>query len=166
MSADTLNPPPGYDGPLDPHLSMTALSPPGVNRRWKCKDCGQEGIFFDFQQGGCAGAPKENCKHCGYGPVCAHDCPGLLAILEELPVIGQSLLPAGHPLKRRLPFDPPAYEAWAKAQAALLDAIELALDKDDVSRARVLVHGRFAMAKECGIDTVITGRVPGETHLI
>jgi hypothetical protein len=83
--ANKLNPPPGYDGPLDPHNHLRALSPPGTpNRRWKCVDCGAESDDCDALLGG-PGCTKEhqNCPDCGHGPVCSLECLGMARIFSD-----------------------------------------------------------------------------------
>jgi len=75
--------PPWYDGPPDPHVSLIHLRGPdgGYKDRWRCSDCGKEGTCTEMcLKGGCT-YKQGPCKHCGYAPVCAANCPGIGEVL-------------------------------------------------------------------------------------
>ena len=50
-----------------------------------------------------------------------------------------------------------SYEQWAVDLCSLLDAIEIALDEDDLDRAQTLVAGRFDIAENNGFIVEFTG---------
>ncbi len=84
------NPPPGYDGPLDPHNWMKANRLPDGSwqqtaageKQWVCNYCGAAGSYDEMNLGGCSHR-YEDCKHCGYSPACALDCSGMAAVLTS-----------------------------------------------------------------------------------
>lgn len=68
-----------YSGPPNPHVSIVNLG----DGRWRCSDCGQEGSVEEMMmRPGCTFDHKP-CKHCGCAPVCASDCSGIGAILND-----------------------------------------------------------------------------------
>lgn len=74
-----------YNGPPDPHVSITHLRGPNGEfvDRWRCSYCGMEGSYTElFMKGGCT-YKHEPCKHCGHAPVCAADCTGIGAALSR-----------------------------------------------------------------------------------
>lgn len=73
-----MNYPPGYNGPPDPHLSIKNIG----EGRWQCNDCGVIGGVGLLYQAGCI-AEHKPCRHCGYSPVCAKDCPGIEEALSD-----------------------------------------------------------------------------------
>jgi hypothetical protein len=88
---------------MNPHLSCQPIDPPGPRRRWICTDCGETGAIEALM------GPKQKkackkvhppCEHCGGTPLCAKDCPGILAILGApgVHVIGDT---RGRPRRRR-----------------------------------------------------------------
>lgn len=52
-------------------------------------------------------------------------------------------------------------EQWAIDLSSLLDAIEVAINEDDLERAMTLVAGRFDIAEKNGLTVEFTGIVCG-----
>lgn len=69
--------------PLNPHMWMTAVDPPGrPDRRWKCQYCGDEGTLKELRSRACS-YEYPPCEHCGQTPECAIDCPGIQKALSH-----------------------------------------------------------------------------------
>lgn len=49
------------------------------------------------------------------------------------------------------------YKGWAVELCSLLDAIEIALGQEDLNRVKILIGGRFRIAKAHGIKIKWTG---------
>ena len=159
-----LNPPPGYTGPMDPHLSLYAdpETRGQDNRQWTCRDCGAAGDLSELMYGPGCTAAQANCTDCGYGPVCAKDCFGAAKALDDPALVVRWHEPDAAPVPELGDLD---YRAWALDLCALLDAIEQAIRKGQQERALTLTRGRFEMAEKHGLTFhSISGQASGETH--
>jgi len=75
---------PIHEPKLNPHLTLNAYKINGVRQvgQWVCKDCGMIGAMKDFIDKACTKEHKP-CPHCGCAPLCAPNCPGIMAIMED-----------------------------------------------------------------------------------
>ena len=64
-----------------PHLVLTRVSPYGVaDPVWKCDECEASGTLEALERVACLYV-WQPCEHCGRGPLCSLECPGIAAAL-------------------------------------------------------------------------------------